>query len=348
MTQATAQTVAPAAESGAPETALGNDRLDLLKEFLESEGGPTRPPDEAPEVPPQAPDDEPGDDDTGEPLEGEAAEGITSAPPQEPPAQAPRGEQEQPGETQVDPVVAQWAENIVDAPQNWPQVPAKLRTEVFKDAHRVIQERVAAELLEPAQQALVTVRQVAYTQGYRAGQAAVAEARDQSTLADMEENDPQEYARLSREEPERVERYLARKRATAPSAVAMTTRAQQILAPVREDPYAQQWLRDRAAAHAQANPGGLALYDQRDPSALDRLQADVVEAQVQSRLARERPAAPPPPPPAVAQRQQAAQQRQTVPSTAPRGGAPAPTVNGTLPNDRAELARLAMLADSRR
>lgn len=343
MTQAQAQTAAPGSETPAADAsapALSNDRLDLLREALQSERE-TYDPTLTQSGPPQSPGEEPGDDDELLPPEPEDDPVITEVTGEAAPAEGHQPQQEAPGEYEEDSVVAQWADTLIEQPQRWNQIPAPKRTDVLRAMVPRIQELVATELVEQARGAMEQVRQVSYQAGFNAGKAAVASSVEDAELADLEQNDPTEFARIGREDRQRMLRYYQRQEqaAAAPALVATFESAREIVAGIKEDPYAVAYLERRAAEFAQANPQHPGLYNARNPAGLANLKRDVVEAQVQSRLARERSAAPPAVPPAAAQRQQAAQARRQVPVTTPRGGAPAAQADGILSNDRFDLAR---------
>lgn len=283
---------------------------------------PTETADDSEELPP--PTDE--DEDTLEPSTDEEEEPEDSPPPALPLGGA-------------DPErVSQWAQIVALKPNRLSEVPPRHHNAVLAKAVEYTAQTVVQEITAAATSEMQRVRDAAYQEGLAAGRQSVSDQAREGELEALARTDPQEFAERMLENPEEMTRFATRRAAQKEGTPELLADARELLASVAGDPFAQEWL----GAVEKQDPGRYKPTRQ----GLANLRQDIIKAQVESTLARERPASPESN--EASRRKQAIERRREVPETVPTGGGNGANGKAALPDDPMELARLAALEEGKR
>lgn len=281
---------AEASPGGDPAGYSALDDIDalLLQDIRETQGGAG-----AGAQPPLT--EDPNPDSPLPPLEG-----AGDNPQQDPPsalagagAGAPGGEASKPsaeetpqGGQEVDPEVDQWGMTLVEKPQRVNEIPAGRRAAVLERALFHAGQRAVTEAVEaikaPIEEVISRREREAYEAGYQAAQAQVVNSGVYAEVEALRKSDPAAYADLEETDPEKWSQYLALKAqrrqeavTQTPEAIALQTRANELMEQLRDNPKAFQAIVDANQAHHAKT--GAYLYPLTE-AGVQKLRGDVKQA----------------------------------------------------------------------
>lgn len=276
-------------------------------------------------LPPEDDDDEDAEDEDGDDddVEGETQEADGDAASAVLPMQG------------ADPqVVDKWVSAVLKKPALlFSNVPRKYQETIYNQSLAYVQSATAEEMVQALKPQIADLQRTAFAAGVARGRSSIEEAHTDGELAAIRDTDAEEWARISKEEPARVQGFLDRERLAKDPANTYHVRAAEIRAGL--DEYAMEWLKEQA----KAEPGRYAPTAQ----GLANLEKDQVEARVVSREARKRAQAQDPDHRVAARRERSQRRREnngmaTQPASGGNGGNPP----RALPTDRAELFSMAI------